>query len=402
LSKKRAYGIPPTPELLSAQAGAGFGSGAQQGIMGKLADVGVIFDMHTHLDMVVRYVANVAEEVREKSNIRVAEGKQPLDEVHVPTIRELVEQSAQAGIRGFLHCACELDDICNISEVLTDMVTDSVREQSCGRLNTSESDVQVFGAVAIHPNETVLHALGAGASALGASTTDLPRAPGSAGATAQAGAATATRSTAPDGLPPPALEERHRQYSLARAIEKVVEVIESDSRIRVVGETGLDYFRTAEPGIPIQQQAFREHISIAKQYGLPLQIHDRDAHQDVVNILKRDQPPETVLFHSFSGDVDLAQICIEHGWYTSFSGPITYPANDSLRAALQLIWNSAPELLLIETDAPFLPPVPYRGRPNTPAMIPHTLEYMSNFLNVDLLHLCARIAQNEAAALLIT
>ena len=145
-----------------------------------------------------------------------------------------------------------------------------------------------------------------------------------------------------------------------------------------------------------QQYSFRKHIDMAKELGYALQIHDRDAHEDVLSILKRDGAPERVLFHSFSGDAQMAATCAENGWYMSFSGPVTFNPNHTLRDALRYVWQEAPHLLLTETDAPFLTPAPHRGRTNIPAMIPYTLRYMADFLEVPLLTLCNTIAQNEA------
>lgn len=162
-------------------------------------------------------------------------------------------------------------------------------------------------------------------------------------------------------------------------------------RVRAVGETGLDYFRTEPAGRAAQVRAFEGHIEIAKQAGIALQIHDRDAHADVVSTLRRvGAPPRTVL-HCFSGDAELARVCAAHGWYLSFSGTVTFKNAHNLRDALAAVPRS---LVLVETDAPFLTPVPNRGRPNGPYQVPHTLRAMALTLETDVAVLAAQIASN--------
>ena len=146
-------------------------------------------------------------------------------------------------------------------------------------------------------------------------------------------------------------------------------------QVKAVGETGLDFFRTpGSDGQRLQEDSFRAHIAIAKATGTTLVIHDRDAHDDVVRVLLDEGPPERVVFHCFSGGPDLARTCAEHGWWASFAGPVTFKANDDLRAAV----SATPvELLLVETDAPFLTPMPYRGRPNAPYLVPLTVRSLA-------------------------
>ncbi len=152
-------------------------------------------------------------------------------------------------------------------------------------------------------------------------------------------------------------------------------------RVRAIGETGLDFFRTeGQESLEAQAHSFEQHIAIAKENDLALMIHDREAHENVVATLKRVGAPEKVVFHCFSGDVELAEICQENGWYLSFAGNITFKKNQHLRDALLSV---SPELLLIETDAPFLTPEPLRGRPNAPYLVPHTLRYIADLLGWD-------------------
>jgi TatD DNase family protein len=163
-----------------------------------------------------------------------------------------------------------------------------------------------------------------------------------------------------------------------------------------VGETGLDFFRTESPeGHRLQEESFRAHIAIAKRTGTTLVIHDRDAHGDVVRVLLDEGAPERVVFHCFSGGPGLARTCAEHGWWMSFAGPVTFKANDDLREAVQV----APvELLLVETDAPFLTPMPFRGRPNAPYLVPLTVRAMAATRGLDVDALCGAIAANGRRA----
>ena len=160
-------------------------------------------------------------------------------------------------------------------------------------------------------------------------------------------------------------------------------------RVRAVGETGLDFFRTDESGRAAQQKSFEAHIEIAKKHNLALQIHDRDAHDAVLETLKRVGAPERTVFHCFSGDAAFAKICAENGWYMSFSGTVTFKNAHDLRDALEVVPR---HLLLVETDAPYLTPHPHRGRPNSPYLLPHTLRAMATHLGTDASMLAAQIS----------
>ena len=124
-------------------------------------------------------------------------------------------------------------------------------------------------------------------------------------------------------------------------------------------------------------------------------IHDRDAHDDVVRVLLTEGAPDRVVFHCFSGGIELARICVEQGWFTSFAGPVTFKANDHLREALLEVPD---ELLLVETDAPFLAPLPHRGRPNASYLIPTTVRAMAEARGVDVADLCVALATATRAA----
>ncbi|MCU1513817.1 MAG: hypothetical protein JWO10_907, partial [Microbacteriaceae bacterium] len=162
-------------------------------------------------------------------------------------------------------------------------------------------------------------------------------------------------------------------------------------RVRAVGETGLDFFRTGEEGRAAQFRSFEAHIEIAKKHGLAMQIHDRDAHAEVLATLRRVGAPEKTVFHCFSGDAEMARICADNGWYLSFAGTVTFKNAGNLREALEAIPRSQ---VLVETDAPYLTPVPYRGRPNAPYLIPTTLRFMADHLGTDVGLLAAQVSSN--------
>jgi TatD DNase family protein len=174
-----------------------------------------------------------------------------------------------------------------------------------------------------------------------------------------------------------------------------IERLAAHPRIRAIGETGLDFFRTEGEGLAHQRYSFRRHIDIAKRLNLTLQIHDRDAHNDVVQVLREEGAPERVVFHCFSGDEELARICNEAGWNMSFAGTLTFKNAANLRAALAV---ADPELVLVETDAPFLTPHPHRGRPNASYMVPYTVRAMAELTGTDLAGLCEGIARNTVRA----
>jgi TatD DNase family protein len=148
--------------------------------------------------------------------------------------------------------------------------------------------------------------------------------------------------------------------------------------VRAVGETGLDnYWDRVAP--TVQQEAFRRHIAIAKDAGKALVIHDRDAHDDVLRVLAEEGAPERTVFHCYSGDADMARVCADRGYVMSFAGTVTFKNAASLRDAAKI---APAELLLVETDAPFLTPTPYRGRPNAPYLVPLTVRCLAEVRGV--------------------
>ena len=208
----------------------------------------------------------------------------------------------------------------------------------------------VYAAVAIHPNETQAVSAEAGAGA---------PAPGS-----------------------PAADD----------VLAGIEALAGTPRVVAVGETGLDYYRQhAEP--EVQRWWFREHIKIAKRAGQALMIHDREAHADVLRILAEEGPPDRVVFHCFSGDVAMARQCAEAGYVMSFAGNVTFARAQPLRDAAAA---APPELILAETDAPYLTPVPNRGKPNEPALTADTLRCLAGLQGMDLAALCDTVTATAA------
>jgi TatD DNase family protein len=169
----------------------------------------------------------------------------------------------------------------------------------------------------------------------------------------------------------------------------------SNDRVRAVGETGLDFFRTRADGHAVQEASFRAHIEMARRHGKALVIHDRDAHADVLRILDEETLPDRVVFHCFSGDADMARHCAGRGWFVSFAGPVTFANAGSLRGALAV---TPLDRVLVETDAPFLTPHPHRGKPNASYLVPLTVRRMAEVLNTPLDDLCATVQRNTDAA----
>lgn len=205
----------------------------------------------------------------------------------------------------------------------------------------------LVGAVAIHPNEAPVHAAGGHASGLG----------------------------------------------YAEAFAEIAELARRE-RIRAVGETGLDFFRTGEEGRPAQFESFEAHIALAKKHDIAMQIHDRDAHDAVLETLVRVGAPERTVFHCFSGDTAMARLAAERGYWLSFAGNVTFADAQNLRDALAV---TPRERILVETDAPFLTPAPLRGRPNAPYLVPVTVRFMAAELGMDLAELCHQLAENTRA-----
>ena len=214
-------------------------------------------------------------------------------------------------------------------------------------------------ALAIHPNEAALHA--------------------------------GCAEPSPDGLTPRVCEHHVPLDEALAAVEARL----GDPTVVAVGESGLDYFRTAEPGRQAQKESFRAHIEMADRADLPLQIHDREAHDDTLAILDEcASADQRIVFHCYSGDAAMAERLAERGWYASFAGPITYPANEELRAALAVLPR---ELVLVETDAPYLTPVPWRGCPNASYVMAHTVRFIAQLWDVSEAVACDQLRANTQA-----
>jgi TatD DNase family protein len=306
VAKQRERGWPPDPEPLPVP----------------------VVDNHTHLDS----IADVLP-----------------DDAPAPTVAEHLARAAAVGVDRVVQVGCDLPSV---------RWTDALLRGDAAAWGGRPDDAAVgrlLGAVAIHPNEAVLH-----------------------GGVLEVG---------PDGLEP---EPRpHHATSLDDAIAEVAAVARADDRVRAIGETGMDLFRTGPRGAEVQRESFRAHVALAKELGLALQIHDRDAHAEVLDVLARDGAPERTVFHCFSGDADMARSCAAQGWYLSFAGPVTFRANDELRAALREVPLAQ---VLVETDAPYLTPHPYRGRPNAPYVLPATVRTVAEVTGAPLDVVCERVA----------
>jgi TatD DNase family protein len=258
--------------------------------------------------------------------------------------------------------------ICRVVTIGTDLAS------SRWAAECAAAHPDVYAAVAIHPNET--------------EAAVAPQA--GRGGPGQDGPGPAEAVPADAVLTEPVLTEPVlTEPVLAEAVLAEIEALAALPRVRAVGETGLDYYRDwAAP--PLQRDWFRAHIEIAKRTGKALVIHDREAHEDVLRILAEQGPPDRVVFHCFSGDERMARQCAEAGYVMSFAGNLTFASAQSLRDAAAA---APPHLLLVETDAPFLTPVPYRGRPNAPWFAALTLRKLAEVKGMDTAELCGQVTR---------
>jgi TatD DNase family protein len=188
--------------------------------------------------------------------------------------------------------------------------------------------------------------------------------------------------------------------ALEAALEEIERLATAHDKVRAIGETGLDRFRhaqsgTGDEGWAAQEESFRRHIELAKRLDKTLVIHDRDAHEDVLRVLDEEGVPERWVMHCFSGDDDFAHRCLDRGAHLSFAGTVTFKNAAPLRNALAV---TPRDRVLVETDAPFLTPTPYRGRPNASYLVPVTVRAMAEVLQADLEELCGAIDANTEAA----
>lgn len=253
------------------------------------------------------------------------------------SVHDHVSRAAEAGIDAQITIGSDLEAV----------------RWTAALLASEDRPASLRGGVAVHPNEAALHARGHD-------------------------------------------HEGRELVDLDAAIAEVSELLRGPGMV-VVGETGLDWFRTSrqdEQARAAQIDSFRAHIALAKELDLPLQIHDRDAHRDVLEVLEADGAPERTVFHCFSGDAAMARVCADAGYYLSFAGTVTFKNAGDLREALRV----APrDRVMVETDAPYLTPVPHRGRPNAGYLVPLTVRSMAQTLGTDLDELCATIAATTEA-----
>lgn len=185
------------------------------------------------------------------------------------------------------------------------------------------------------------------------------------------------------------------QPDLEASLAEIERLLVAHPKMRVVGETGLDFFRTGEEGRAVQVASFRRHIDLAKRHDKTLQIHDRDAHAEVLDVVDAEGAPERWVMHCFSGDAAFARACLDRGAYLSFSGTVTFKNAAYLREALAIVPR---DRILVETDAPFLTPHPYRGATNSAYLVPITMRVMADVLGADLEALCVAVNENTERA----
>lgn len=181
---------------------------------------------------------------------------------------------------------------------------------------------------------------------------------------------------------------------LGRELESLATLVGSSPRIRAVGETGLDYFRTREvDGQQRQKLSFAAHLGWAAEHRLAVVIHDRDAHEDVLDLLDAEGVPERFMIHCFSGDAAFARRCLERGAFLSFPGTVTFKANQTLREAFDV---TPADRILVETDAPYLTPMPYRGKANASYLMPHTVRFLAERRGMELAEFCGLLHRNAS------
>jgi TatD DNase family protein len=185
------------------------------------------------------------------------------------------------------------------------------------------------------------------------------------------------------------------QGRLDEALAEIERLARSHDKVRAVGETGLDHFRTGPDGRDAQVESFVRHIDLAKRLGKTLVVHDRDAHDEVLEVIDAEGAPERWVMHCFSGNPRFARACLDRGAWLSFAGTVTFKNAQPLRDAVAI---TPQDRMLVETDAPFLTPTPYRGRPNASYLVPVTVRAMAEVRGVDLTSLCEAIDVNTETA----
>ena len=272
------------------------------------------------------------------THLPVHPGQIPSPQGERLSLDDQLERARRVGVERVVSSACEIPDFDPMLEVAR-----------------AHEGVRV--ALALHPNEAALHA--------------------------------GVAEPSPDGLVP---RVRVHHVPLDEALSEVASRL-GDPAVVAVAESGLDFYRTAQEGRGAQAESFRAHLGLARQAGLPLQIHDRDAHRETLEVLaEAGAGVPAIVFHCYSGDREMALALEENGWYASFAGPVTYPANGGLREALLALPR---ELVLVETDAPYLTPAPYRGCPNASYVISHTVRFIADLWEVDEESACQQLMANS-------
>jgi TatD DNase family protein len=182
---------------------------------------------------------------------------------------------------------------------------------------------------------------------------------------------------------------------LDEALAEIERLAQTHDRVRAIGETGMDFYRTGPEGRDAQAESFARHLDLAKRLDKTLVIHDRDAHEAVLDVLDAEGAPERWVMHCFSGDPGFARACLDRGAHLSFAGTVTFKNAQPLRDALAI---TPLDRVLVETDAPFLTPTPYRGRPNASYLVPLTVRAMAETRGDDLATLCEAIDANTERA----
>lgn len=222
---------------------------------------------------------------------------------------------------------------------------------------------------------------------------DLPGARWAVAAAAQHAALVAGVALHPNEAP--RIRAEGGRAALEAAWDEIEQLADAHDKVRAVGETGLDAFRTGDDGRAVQVESFARHIDLAKRLGKTLVIHDRDTHDEVLEVLDAEGVPDRWVMHCFSGDADFARACLDRGAYLSFAGTVTFKNAAPLRDALRV---TPQDRVLVETDAPYLTPSPYRGRTNASYLVPVTMRAMAAERGEDLGELCAAVDANTERA----
>lgn len=256
--------------------------------------------------------------------------------------------------------------------------------------NHCHLDIDAHDGLGLEPDEAIAAAAAVGVTRIVQIGCDLPGARWAVAAAAEHAGLVAGVALHPNEAPRLAAAG-----SLDAALAEIERLAVAHDKVRAVGETGLDHFRTGEDGRAAQVESFRRHIDLAKRLDKTLVIHDRDSHDEVLAVLDDEGVPERWVMHCFSGDADFARRCLDRGANLSFAGTVTFKNAQPVRDALAV---TPLDRVLVETDAPFLTPTPYRGLPNASYLVPVTVRAMAEVRGDDLETLCAAVDANTERA----